>query len=284
MSTKVLATLHSHVAVSRTHDCSIGDCRRSKFINIRGAMWPSPRKGTNRQRHETPQFLRRRAMLARPRRPRRLLEEAPSEAALASPSCFPRVSRCSGRGRGSIIHTASARLRARRWSSAVVCQPGGRRKGGAERVQSAASPQAPPGGWLGPFGFFRLVTYTFLAGGIPAVLKKHSPMRTVLGLAEECCWHYCWHSWPRLGLVLAGSVGSKRASSCKDGPADRTPPGQSLTQQSRAEPEKSRRQFHFPDATAAFAAFAQLGASPDGFAASSPAVKDDAAGALFASL
>ena len=160
----------------------------------------------------------------------------------------------------------------------------GRKKGGAERVQSAASPQAPPGGWLGPFGFFRLVTYTFLAGGIPAVLKKHSPMRTVLGLAEECCWHYCWHFWPRLGLVLAGSVGSKRASSCKDGPADRTPPGQSLTEQSRAEPEKSRRQFHFPDATAAFAAFAQLGASPDGFAASSPAVKDDAAGALLTSL
>ena len=24
--------------------------------------------------------------------------------------------------------------------------------------------EAPPGGWLGPFGFFRLVTYTFLAG------------------------------------------------------------------------------------------------------------------------
>eukprot|EP00439_Symbiodinium_sp_Y106_P003860 s7891_g1.t1 len=36
--------------------------------------------------------------------------------------------------------------------------------------QLAVSLKAPPGGWLGPFGFFRLVTYTFLAGVLLALL------------------------------------------------------------------------------------------------------------------
>ncbi|OLP86456.1 ATP synthase subunit gamma, mitochondrial [Symbiodinium microadriaticum] len=40
---------------------------------------------------------------------------------------------------------------------------------GFKVVQCCGLP-APPGGWLGPFGFFRLVTYTFLAGMLLALL------------------------------------------------------------------------------------------------------------------
>ncbi|CAE7413126.1 ATP5C1 [Symbiodinium pilosum] len=39
-----------------------------------------------------------------------------------------------------------------------------------EVARAARCLPAPPGGWLGPFGFFRLVTYVFLAGAVFAVL------------------------------------------------------------------------------------------------------------------
>jgi len=40
---------------------------------------------------------------------------------------------------------------------------------GFKAVECCGLP-APPGGWLGPFGFFRLVTYAFLTGAVFAVL------------------------------------------------------------------------------------------------------------------
>ena len=90
--------------------------------------------------------------------PRRL--EAPAPAASASPSCFRRASRCSG------VLSCTVGLRGSLQVVQCCGLPALAQEGHSlhRTFQLAVSLKAPPGGWLGPFGFFRLVTYTFLAG------------------------------------------------------------------------------------------------------------------------